>query len=742
MLRSFRRRVASSSFALLVGLGAVAVAGPAHAVDPVLRHQATVRGDIVVFGSTLAYDCGAGVAAPPGAAASCASEAHIADTAPDLYWRDTVADASILPSQARTSATLTLPPGAKVSYARLYWAALMEGPSPDPDLNATLDWLGGPQQEIVADDTWTLPYGFASHPDWYYYQSSGDATSFVAAWGAGDFRVTDVNAVALAGKDYDNDRAFSAWTLVVFYDDPADELRNLALFDGFTGIDPGFPGQESASVTLSGFLVPDGYSAKMAAFTYEGDASYDGDHFTMNGAQVADEQSPLDNFFNSSRSFLGTPVSGSFDVPKLAGTPGTMAGYDLDTIDVTSRVSAGDTSAVVGADSDYDIFFLGGFVTSITSLAPLFAPVKDVVDLNGGAVLPGDVLEYTIEGTNLGNDASADTVLTDTIESGLQFVPGSIEILEGGDLGTKTDQSGDDEAEYSSGAKTVTIRLGSGAGSTLGGSIAVGETFRVRFRVEVKVDGGQVSNQGVLSAAGDSGAPEKTWLTDGDPSTVAPDPTVTDVGQCDSDADCPDPNKPHCDLVSHTCKPCASDADCPDPNLPACQPDGHCGECSSTNDALCVGETPVCDTDQGICVLCTLGDGGDASICVDDPDGPKCVAGVGDTLHCGCFLDSDCGDPNSGRVCDTVPQICIDGCRGEGGNLCPDGFECTSTDTTIGECFPVGGNVGNNGSSGDDPGDDGGCACSAPGAGSPVPFAALAASVLGLLGLAARRRRR
>ena len=68
----------------------------ARAADPVLRHQDELHGDVVVFGSTLGYDCGAGLPVPTGATASCA--------------------------------------------------------------------------------------------DWTYYQASGDATDFVATWGAGDFR--------------------------------------------------------------------------------------------------------------------------------------------------------------------------------------------------------------------------------------------------------------------------------------------------------------------------------------------------------------------------------------------------------------------------------------------------------------------------------------------------------------------------------------------------------------------------
>ncbi|MEZ4302001.1 MAG: isopeptide-forming domain-containing fimbrial protein, partial [Polyangiaceae bacterium] len=659
-LRSLSRRTALGA---AVGSSLVLGSGAAFAVDPILRHQEDTRGDVVVFGSTLAFDCGAGMSAPPGAVASCANQLSIDDTAPDIYFRDNTANTSITPIQARTSATLSLPAGASVTYARLYWAALKKDES--PDLNATLDWLGGPQQQITADDSWVIPYGFASHPDWYYYQATGDATDFVATWGAGDFRVSDVESLVLT--DVEVDRAFSAWTLVVFYEAPGEELRNLALFDGFTAIDPGLPGLQSAEVKLDGFVVPQGFTAKMAAFTYEGDAEYTGDHFTFNGGQQTDASNPFDNFFNSSRSHLGQPFSGVFDVPQFSGAPGTMSGYDLDTVDVTELLNPGDTSATVGADSTLDIFFLGGFVTSVQNLAPYFQVEKSVTDLNGGAVLPGDELEFIIKGTNVGNDTAVDATITDSIAPGMQYKAGSLKITVGGNEGPKTDAIDLDEGDWEAPIKRITFFVGEGASGGQGGKIAPGEKVEVRFRVTVTANkGDKIFNQAALGAEGEAGGPYKEYLSDSDPLKVGAQPIVIAVDECTSDDECSG-ETPHCDLPTHTCVPCASDADCKDPSAPACQPNGSCGECSATNDVLCVDDTPVCDTMSGTCVLCT---NMDPSACIGSQDGPQCVGGsIG--VHCGCFEDKDCGDAQSGLVCDPQKEICIPGCKGEGGNGCP-----------------------------------------------------------------------
>jgi uncharacterized repeat protein (TIGR01451 family)/MYXO-CTERM domain-containing protein len=726
----------------------VLATGAASAVDPILRHQEDTRGDVVVFGSTLAFDCGAGVSAPPGAVASCAGQTNTTDTAPDLYFRDNTANASVLPAEARTSATLSLPAGAVVTYARLYWSALNVGDQADTE--ATLDWLGGPQQSITADDSWVLSYGFPSHPDWYYYQATGDATDFVSTWGSGDFRISGVDAIPLANTEID--RAFSAWTLVVFYEAPGEELRNLALFDGFTPIDPGMPGLGSAEVKLDGFIVPQGFTAKMAAFTYEGDKSYTGDHFTFNGGQLSDQLNPFDNFFNSSRSNLGSAMSGELDVPQLSGAPGTMAGYDLDTVDVTELLNPGDTSATVGADSSLDIFFLGGFVTSVTNLAPLFEVTKTVKDVNGGAVLPGDVLEFTLSGTNVGNDTAKDVTITDPVGTGMQYVAGSLKILEGGGNGPKTDAPGDDEAEWASNTKRVTFYAGENAGPAAGGTVAPGASVSVSFRVKVTASNGEtITNQAKLGAGGKAGSAYKEYLSDSDPQKVGLQPLVVVVDQCTSDDACSG-ETPHCDVPTHTCIGCQSDDDCNNHSAPACQANGSCGQCSTSNDSLCVGDQPVCETMSGTCVLCS---GEDASACAGTPEGPQCVGGMNGAVHCGCFGDDDCGSAQSGMVCDPSTEVCVEGCKGEGGNGCPTGRACTSQDSTVGACIDGNGNTGggggdggngggnaggNGGFDGTDPGDQGQCGCSTPGS-ATRDLGALAA-LLGLAAIGARRRRR
>lgn len=161
---------------------------------PALRQQADQKGDVVLIGQTLAQDCRAGVPAPlVGAVGACGAD--VSDGAPDVYWRadapalgQATADTSVTPAQARSTAVLELPPGAVVTYARLYWAA----EASTPDLSVRLARPGVFDQMITADDQWV-----SSSASGDFYQATADVTALVTVRGAGAYRVAEVDGASL-----------------------------------------------------------------------------------------------------------------------------------------------------------------------------------------------------------------------------------------------------------------------------------------------------------------------------------------------------------------------------------------------------------------------------------------------------------------------------------------------------------------------------------------------------------------
>lgn len=161
---------------------------------------------------------------------------------------------------------------------------------------------------------------------------------------------------------------------------------------------------------------------------------------------------------------------------------------------------------------------------------------------------------------------------------------------------------------------------------------------------------------------------------------------------CQSNADCGG-DAPICDLSTRRCRPCdpAHPDDCRTP-FSACATSGsragHCVTCTATNAMACPASTPVCDPGEYRCVRCTPGPMGDATACRSAPDGIACITTVDGSYACGCAIDSDCGSPTSGRICDARLRRCRDGCwPGDNHNGCPDGMACSSDDpTTPGVC--------------------------------------------------------
>jgi uncharacterized repeat protein (TIGR01451 family)/MYXO-CTERM domain-containing protein len=705
--------------ALTLGL---VISGTAVAA-PSKRVQVDQHGDFLIIGNPLGLECAAGTPAPVVGsvdANACSQTTNTSDSSPDLHWRSddpAVGQArtgvGITSAQARSAAQLILPASGHVTHAFLYWAATTT--TPGADTSVTLSRTGGFSTEVIAAQSFLSVNNS--------YQSVADITALIQEHGAGAYTVSDVLTVDL--PNLNNSNSFGGWAMVVLYERASDPLRNLGVFDGFDAVGNGAP----ASLTLDGFLVPtSGYTGKLGLVTYEGDNTLAGDQIFFNGgAALSDAQNPAANFFNGTRSNLGAPVSTVGDLPQLTGTAQSMAGMDLDIVDVTAKLTPGQTSVPVQATSSGDTYYLGAFVTSVSTFRPSFAStLKSVLDVNRGTAIPGDTLRYTIVVANDGNDGSVNTKLMDTLPVGATYVPGSLSITSGPNQGGLTDQAGDDVGEYDVASQTLTVRLGAGATAETGGSVGAGATTTVQF--DVTIDAGVLgwlSNRATVSAAGLLGAPATTVPTDGSAEEQGSTPTLIYVDVCGTNADCPNASVCDTSVLPHACVGCLSDADCGLDVGSVCDLDTQTCFAGCRSGAGCPAPLLCTSTtsDVGACVGCvTDADCGDATsgklcdvdqTCVDGcraldgngcPAGKVCTSTDATSGRCvGCLSDADCGDATSGKVCD-VDQTCTPGCRAEGGNGCPSGQICTSTGPDAGSCDPVANTGGTTGSGGTDSG--------------------------------------
>jgi len=627
--RSGRREWARLPLATALSALAWFSVGDAEA-DPKLRYQIDQRGDMILFGNTVGFDCRPGIPKPVvGTIDSANCGTNIEDSSADVWWRDdagggggAVAGLDVKVPDARSTAALDLPTGAKVTYARLYWAGTYEESSP-PDGKVTIERPGQGPRMIVAAPT-DIDRNYIGGKS---YQSSADITGLIQQYGPGQYRVSGVPRMPAANTN--SDVAYATWSIVVFYQKDGVPIRNLTLWDGLTGV----VGGTKTAVNLSGFRVPMGakVDAKLGLVAYDGDHDYDGDSLSFNGTRLVDGTTGSDsNFFNSSRTYLGQPVTAVGDLPQLTGEAGSMIGLDLDVVDISPYLKANDTQAAMALESTKeDIVLLGVVATSIASTKPIIETILTYPQ--GVSTKPGDVIEFTSTTRNIGDAVGGDLIIEQKLPPGLSYVPESVRMLvpsDTGQNGGKTDKPGDDQVEWDPLTGTLRIRIGKGASATMGGTLDPSDP-PVVVKYQVRIDDrayGELplqSNTTATPVGGASSGPISFPSGNG----VTPNaPTIVVVPPCVTNDDC-SPGAPVCDKKG-------AEPRCTD----VCDTDV---DCQGTP-----GGSEVCSAMKK-CVQCSSGA---SAACIASGPGNQCIA----PGFCGCNTDADCG----GRTCDVVTHLC------------------------------------------------------------------------------------
>lgn len=423
-------------------LASASVARADRAFTP--RFSLNTAGDLTLAANTL-MTC-------PAADAKCGPAQRGANASNNSFamgYVDVDGDPATFDS---SSAGLTLPANATVVFAGLYWGANTSAgdkgaAARDPAARGRVQFSvpGGAPQPVTAT---TLDTGSARSQR-EAYQGFADVTAQVAAAGPGNYTVANVQA----GTGLDR---YAGWSLVVAYQLAGAPPRNLTVFDGFVTINDGDPPRE---VPISGFTTPKRGSvdSRVGFVAYEGDRGGTGDSLALGGKPLSDAISPANNFFNS-----GISINGVVLRPKQPDYDNNL-GYDASIIDAPGALPNGATSTTIRAQTTGDTYLPGVLFLSTQVFSPDLSAAKSVTDVNGGTVQPGDVLEYTISGTNRGQDSATDLVVSDPAPANTTVVPGSLD-------------AGGGSAVYDDAGKQVVFRIG---------NVAPGAAYRVRFRVTV-----------------------------------------------------------------------------------------------------------------------------------------------------------------------------------------------------------------------------------------------------------------
>jgi hypothetical protein len=328
-----------------------------------MRFSATDAGDVAIVAN-------ASMTCLPSAAASCAP-AQAGIGAPgqlnnNEYAMEYVDVDSDPTTDSSSRADLSLPPGATVLFAGLYWG----GESTEAD-------RGSVRLDTPAPDGYVALNGSTldtASIDNTIYQGFVDVTPHVRSAGSGTYTVADVRGTpASKYGSVPSQNSWAGWSLVVAYRDAAAPRRNLTVFDGLQTVSTLKP---NLAIPLSGFTTPASgpVSAGIGVVGYDGDRGLVGDAVRLNGTNLSDALNPPDNVFNSSITRGGTAIA--------AKQPNYVnhLGFDADVLTADGILAPGSTSATLALATGNENYHPG----VVTLVADSTRPIS------GGPTVPGN----------------------------------------------------------------------------------------------------------------------------------------------------------------------------------------------------------------------------------------------------------------------------------------------------------------------------------------------------------------
>jgi hypothetical protein len=321
--------------ALVVGLVAAAPASAAVEVPFVPRFATSVRGDLAIAANTLETcpDAGGTETTCIGGRNGEGTLAALNNNNYEMERVDVDGDPTTIDS---SSSTLSLPPGAQVLFAGLFYGARTSkgtgataAPAPNPAARGTVRLrapgaLGYATLAAAVNDSSSIAGSYTGY---------ADVTPIVAAAGSGTYTVAEVQA----GTGLDR---YAGWSLVVAYSDPASAPHSIRVYEGLASI---VAGEAAFQIGVEGLETPASgtVAANVGIVAYEGDRGSSGDRLSLSGKAIADAANPVNNVFNSSISVRGADLGGR--------TPNYLdqLGFDADLLGADGLLANGATSATL-----------------------------------------------------------------------------------------------------------------------------------------------------------------------------------------------------------------------------------------------------------------------------------------------------------------------------------------------------------------------------------------------------------
>lgn len=343
-------------------------------------------------------------------------------------------------TQNGSAANLTLPAGSTVLYAELVWGGLFRSSANNISalINNSITFTTPQGSFIIAPDpataqTFDIP---ADNITVGFYVRTANVTALVQAALSGSYSVRGVPALIEAIDSRTADTNHAGWTLAVAYENPSMPLRNLTIWGGGTVVSPN---TGSTTITVTDFLTPETLpvTGKIFVSAQEGDAVLTGD--TMLFGRTVPELAPLSGPNNPQSNFFASQINGDNGTLITTGTFGTRnanaaagmntsacrQGWDITAVDVSDKLAASQTGAVIRFTSDGDLYVPNALALQIDSKGANIAITKSA-DKTYADV--GEQITYTLVLENTGAVQATNVTVTDMLPPETTLVNGSVTV--------------------------------------------------------------------------------------------------------------------------------------------------------------------------------------------------------------------------------------------------------------------------------------------------------------------------
>ncbi len=265
-------------------------------------------------------------------------------------------DACLITTASSNQLVSPIPPTATIKSAYLYWAHS----SAVRDEIVTFEGQSVSANYVYQTAITTRNfYGYVSDVSSIVQGISNPSTN--------TYNFTDLT-VDNSSTYCSSETVLGGWTLMVFYEDKSLPAVNINLYQGFDGYS-----NAGTSFTLDSFYAIAGAGAKATFLSWEGDSTLDGAHPSSTNPEELSITNQANTTFVLSGDG-GQPGNNAYNSTIYDNTVGppayniaTSYGVDLDTYDISSFVSPGDTQVTANVDAGQDFVISAAVVLKVPS---------------------------------------------------------------------------------------------------------------------------------------------------------------------------------------------------------------------------------------------------------------------------------------------------------------------------------------------------------------------------------------